>query len=46
MLHIPPTSEQEPHKKAHLLTKNTEEFLEKKVRRMGQQAEKKLRQKE
>ena len=41
-----PTAKQEPYKKAHLLTKNTEEFSGKKFRRMGQQAEKNIRQKE
>ena len=45
MLHIPPTNllllaaKQEPYKNAYLLTKNTEEFTGKKVKRMGQQAE-------
>ena len=47
MLDIPPTdyhllaAEQEPYQKAHLLTKNTEEFSGKKVRGMGKQTEKK-----
>ena len=46
MLHIPPTdlllaAKQEPYKKAHLLTKNIEEFSEKKFRKISQQAEKK-----
>ena len=52
MLHIPPTNlllltaKQEPYKKAYLLMKNIEEFFfEKKFRRKGQQAEKKIRQK-
>ena len=46
MLHIPPTNcllltaKQEPYEKAYLLTKNTEEFSEKKFRKKGQQAEK------
>ena len=45
MLHIPLTNwllltaKQEPYKKAHLLTKNTEEFSGKKIGRKGQQAE-------
>ena len=34
------------HKKAYLLTKNTEEFFLKKFRRMGQQEKKRIRQKE
>ena len=48
MLHTSPTNllllaaKQEPYKKAYLLMKNIEEFSgEKKVRRMGKQAEKK-----
>ena len=46
MLHIPPTNsllltaKQEPNKKASLLTKISKNFLEKKLRRKGQQAEK------
>ena len=45
-LHTPPTNpllptaKQEPYKKAHLLTKNIEEFSGKKFRRKNQQAEK------
>ena len=52
MLHIPPTNllllaaKQEQYKKAYFLTENIEEFSGKKFRRMGQQAEKKVRQKE
>ena len=53
MLHIPPTNllllvaKQEQHKQDYLLMKNTEEFSgKKKVRRIGQQAKKKIRQKE
>ena len=48
MLHIPPTNllllaaKQEPYKKSYLITKNTQEFSGKKVRRMGQQVEKDL----
>ena len=51
MLHIPPTSyhilaaKQEPYQKAYLLTKNIEEFSEKKARRMGQYAGKKREEK-
>ena len=46
MLHLPLThllllaAKQEPYRKAHLLTKNTEKNYGKKVSRMGQQAEK------
>ena len=46
MVHISPTNvlllaaKQEPHKKAYLLTKNTEEFSRKEFRRKGQQEEK------
>ena len=46
MLHIPPIklllliAKQKPYKKAYILTKNIEEFSEKKFRRKGQQAEK------
>ena len=46
MLHIPPTNsllltaKLEPYKKAHLLTKNIEEFSGKKFIRKDQQAEK------
>ena len=46
MLHIPPTNllllpaKQESYKKAYLLTKNSEEFSEKKIRNKDQQAEK------
>ena len=45
MLHIPSTNllllaaKQEPYKRAYLLTKNIKNFLEKKFRRKGQQAE-------
>ena len=52
MLYVPPTNllllaaKQEPYKKAYLLTKNIEEFSGEKIRRMGQQVEKKMRQKE
>ena len=48
ILHITPTNllllaaEQEPYKKAYLLTKNIEDFPEKKFRRMEQQAENKM----
>ena len=41
MLHIPPTNsllltaKQEPYKKAHLLTKNTEEFSRKSLEKKG-----------
>ena len=52
MLHTLPTNllllaaKQEPSKKASLLTKNIERIFWKKLRRMDQQAEKKIRQKE
>ena len=52
MLHIPPTNllllatKQEPYKKAYLITKNMEEFSRKTFMKMGQQAEKKIREKE
>ena len=52
MLHIPTTNllliaaKQEPYKKAYLLMKNIAKIFWKKFRRMDQQAEKKIRERQ
>ena len=52
ILHIPVTNlllltaKQEPYKKAYLIAKNIERIFWKKLRRMDQHTEKKIRQKE